>query len=186
MKHQPYESWIFTQEDLELDQAKELRIHLKLCDRCAQLAEALSDVETRFSSQELISPTDGFSSRWRERLEQKKRISFRRQTSILFGGLSIGAAVLFIPVLIGGVLTVFSSGNMLTNFVQEFVNWLAVINFTSDVTAGVLDGMADTIPAFWWFTLALFSIGLFVLWMFMIHRVRPKQAVRNGIEANDF
>jgi hypothetical protein len=158
MKHQPYESWIFTQEDLELDQAKELRIHLKLCDRCAQL----------------------------ERLEQKKRISFRRQTSILFGGLSIGAAVLFIPVLIGGVLTVFSSGNMLTNFVQEFVNWLAVINFTSDVTAGVLDGMADTIPAFWWFTLALFSIGLFVLWMFMIHRVRPKQAVRNGIEANDF
>ena len=91
MKHQPYESWIFAQEDLELDQAKELQVHLKLCDRCAQLAEALNSVETRFSSQELVSPADGFSSRWRERLDQRKRNSFRLQTSVLFGGLSIGA-----------------------------------------------------------------------------------------------
>jgi hypothetical protein len=186
MKHQPYENWIFTQEDLDSDQAKELQVHLKLCDRCAQLAGALSDVEMSFASQELISPADGFSSRWQERLEQKRRVYFRRQTSVLLGGLSIGSAVLFVPVLIGGLLTVFTSGSILTNFVQEFVNWLAVISFTGDITAGVLDGMADTIPAFWWFALALFSIGIFALWVFMIHRVRPKQVVRNGTEANEY
>ena len=186
MKHQPYENWIFTQEDLDLDQAKELQVHIKLCDRCAQLASALVDVETRFASQDLISPADGFSSRWQERLEQKKQVSFRRQTSVLFGGLSIGATVLFIPVLIGWVLTLTSSGSLLTNFVQDFVNWLAVISFTGDVTAGVIDGMADTIPTYWWITIALISIALFALWAFTIHRVRPKQVVRNGNGSNNY
>jgi hypothetical protein len=180
MKHQPYENWIFTQEDLDMDQAKELRVHLKLCERCNALASALTDVETQFASDSLISPASGFTSRWRERLEKRKQVSHRRQTSILFGGLSVGALILFIPLLIRWFLTALSPGDLISGFVQDFVNWFAIIGFTGDVTVGVLDGMVDTIPVGWWFTFALVPVGLCSLWLFMMHRIRPKPKVVNG------
>lgn len=180
MKHQPYEDWIFSQEDLDVDQAKELHVHLKLCERCNALASALADVETQFASDSLIGPASGFTSRWRERLELRKQVSFRRHTSILFGGLSVGALILFIPLLIRWFLTALSPGDLISGFVQDFVNWFAIIGFTGDVTAGVIDGMVDTIPVGWWLTFALVPIGLCSFWLFMMHRIRPRQKVVNG------
>jgi hypothetical protein len=180
MKHQPYEDWIFAQEVLDMDQSKELHVHLKLCERCNTLASALSDVETRLTSDELIGPAPGFTNRWRERLEKKKQVSHRRQTSVLLGGLSTGALILFVPLLIRWVLTALSPGEILSGFIQDTVNWFAIIGFTGDVTAGVIDGMVDTIPVGWWLTFALVPIALCSLWMFMMHRIRLKPIVVNG------
>lgn len=186
MKHQPYEEWIFKQEDLDSDQAKELQVHLKLCDRCSELAVALSEVETQLASQAIIHPKDGFTTRWQERLERRKHVSFKRQTSVLFGGLSLGAAVLSVPVLIGLVVTLASSGNILSNFIQEFVEWFALISFTGGVTAGVIDGMVDTIPFYWWISLVFVVIGLFALWFFIINWIHRGQMVKNGVEVNGY
>ena len=180
MKHQPFEDWIFRREDLDMDQTKELQVHLKLCERCSTLASALNEAESQFTSAPLISPAPGFTARWREHQVTRKQISMRRQTSILFGGLSIGALVLFIPLLLGLFTTTVSPANLFSDFVQDFVNWFAIIGFTGDVTAGVLDGMVDTIPLGWWISFMFVPIGLCSIWLYMMHRIRPKSEVVNG------
>ncbi len=180
MKHQPYEDWVFSQEDLDLDQRKELQVHLKLCERCNFLASTLADAEKNLFSEAMISPEFGFTSRWRARLEKRKQDSFKRQTSLLFGVLSIGAAILFIPVILYVITNVLSPGDIFTEFLQNFVDWLAVIGFTTDVIAGVIDGMADTIPLGWWLTFASALLGLFSLWIIMLLRIQPKPQAVNG------
>ncbi len=180
MKHQPYEDWVFSQEDLDLDQRKELQVHLKLCERCNFLASTLADAEKNLFSEAMISPESGFTSRWRTRLEKRKQGSFKRQTSLLFGVLSIGAAILSIPVVLYVITNVLSPGDIFTDFLQNFVDWFAVISFTSDVTAGVIDGMTDAIPLGWWLTFAFVLLGLCSLWIVMLLRIQPKPQAVNG------
>jgi hypothetical protein len=179
MNHQPYETWLFSQEELEVEQLKELKVHLHLCEPCDALATALAEAEGQLCSGNLIAPAPGFTNRWRERIEQRKHVSQKRHTSLLFGAFSTGALILFLPLVVRWFLTALSPGDIVTRAMAEVVDWVAVFGFTSDVTTAVIDGMVDTIPMEWWFTLAFVLFSLISLWMVMMHRIqlRPQAEV---------
>ena len=172
MNHQPYENWLFSQEELEVDQLKELKVHLHLCEQCDVLATALAEVEEQLSSGKLIAPATGFTNRWRERIEQRKHSSQRRHTSLLFGAFSTGALILFLPLAVRWFLMALSPGDIVTRMMEQVVDWFAVFGFTSDVTTAVIDGMVDTFPTEWWFTFALVLFSLISLWFVMMHRIQ--------------
>jgi hypothetical protein len=184
MNHQPYEKWIFEKEELDLEQAKRLQIHLKLCDRCDSLASALAHVDTQFESTELVSPDPGFTDRWFTRLQIRRQKSQQRQNAVLLSSLSLGTLVLAVPLVIRFFLAATSPGNVVSGFIQDFVNWMAIIGFTGDVTAGVLDGMVDTIPLVWWFSAVIVLIGLCSTWIVVMHRVRPRAKALNGVKVD--
>lgn len=184
MNHQPYEGWIFEQDDLDLEQAKQLQIHLKLCDRCGSLASALAQVETQFEPATLVSPDIGFTNRWYTRLHERRQVTQRRQNAILLSSLSVGTLVLAIPLLIRFFLAAISPGNVVSGFIQDFVNWMAIVGFTGDVTAGVLDGMVDTIPLVWWFSAVVVLVGLCSMWLVVMHRIRPRAKLLNSVKVN--
>lgn len=177
MNHQPYENWLFSQEELEVDQLKELKVHLHLCEQCDALATALVEAEGQLCSGNLIAPAPGFTNRWRERIEQRRHVSQKRHTSLLFGAFSTGALILFLPLVVRWFLTALSPGDIVTRMMAEVVDWVVVFGFTSDVTTAVIDGMVDTIPTVWWFTFAFVLFGLISLWFVMMHRIQLKPQV---------
>jgi len=172
MNHQPYETWLFSQEELEVEQLKELKVHLHLCEQCDALATAFAEAEGQLCSGDLIAPAPGFTNRWRERIQQRKHVSQKRHTSLLFGAFSAGALILFLPLIVRWFLIALSPGDIVIRVMAEVVDWVAVFGFTSDVTTAVLDGMIDTIPMEWWFTFAFVLFSLISLWIVMMHRIQ--------------
>lgn len=73
MKHKPFETWILLHEPLLPDQAQALDEHLKDCQHCRELQQALTGVEALFQTTFDAEPTSGFSLRWQNLLEQEQQ-----------------------------------------------------------------------------------------------------------------
>ena len=92
MNHQPFEDWLFEQEDLNEQQLAELSRHLQACETCRTLENALSKMETTLREQPALAPEAGFSGRWQKRLEVERQRAHRRQTISMLA-LCAGGAV---------------------------------------------------------------------------------------------
>ncbi|MEN8172180.1 MAG: hypothetical protein ABFS03_04800 [Chloroflexota bacterium] len=73
MKHKPFENWILMQEPLLPDQAAALEEHLRDCQHCREIQQAIVGVEALFQNAIEVEPTPGFSQRWQNHLEQEQR-----------------------------------------------------------------------------------------------------------------
>lgn len=73
MSHQPFETWILSEEALDKDQNASLQAHLAECESCHSLQTNWQQVHNTFSTSMSPDPQPGFSSRWHT------RIAFDRQ-----------------------------------------------------------------------------------------------------------
>jgi hypothetical protein len=96
MNHQPFESWLLSEEALEEDQDRALREHLKGCERCANLDASWNDVHQLFETAPRMAPAAGFTARWKGRLAVERRKRQARQTWVLLALTTGGAAILFL------------------------------------------------------------------------------------------
>jgi len=100
MSHQPFESWIFSQDPLEIEQKNTLQAHLESCQSCSQLSGALMEMENVFNDSPAISPAPGFTQRWQTRLElarqQRQQKRMWLLTLGLFGGATLTLVALFL------------------------------------------------------------------------------------------
>ena len=99
MNHQPFENWLFEQEDLTDQQSAELYGHLQACETCRTLENALGRMETSLRAQPASAPEVGFSERWQRRLEVERQRSHRRQTLSMLA-LCAGGAVALLALLL--------------------------------------------------------------------------------------
>ncbi|HSF80472.1 MAG TPA: hypothetical protein VLA49_04540 [Anaerolineales bacterium] len=91
-RHQPFESWVFTPEDLAETENQTLHEHLKDCDSCRNLAQALQDMDSQLRIAPMLSPAPGFTARWDARLVAHLTRRQRLQTFWVMLA-SIGGAV---------------------------------------------------------------------------------------------
>lgn len=100
MSHQPFESWIFSQDPLEIEQKHDLEAHLASCQSCAQLSAALTEMEKTFHDSPALSPAPGFTQRWQTRLalarQQRQQKRMWLLTLGLFGAATLTLVVLFL------------------------------------------------------------------------------------------
>ena len=68
MSHQPFESWLFTDDTLEPEQSEALNSHLEQCENCRQMSVALDQVFKVISTSENPEPKPGFTQRWYQHL----------------------------------------------------------------------------------------------------------------------
>lgn len=73
MKHKPFDTWILLSEPLSPNQSQSLDEHLKDCQHCRQLQQALMGAEKLFQSAFDAEPMPGFSQRWQARLEEDRQ-----------------------------------------------------------------------------------------------------------------
>lgn len=68
MSHQPFETWIFSDESLEPEQQTQLASHLSECEHCRTKSDNLSAIHSMFMSSTSPGPSPGFTQRWHARL----------------------------------------------------------------------------------------------------------------------
>ena len=164
MKHKPFETWILLHEPLLPDQDQALDEHLKDCQHCRQLKQALMGAETLFQTTFDAQPAPGFSQRWQARLEEDRQeeMSRRHRWHSWMALIVMGNTVAF--------WTVILSQQLLTTFnspAEFFLMW--VFRFTSlyssiTVAGHILSTLIDTLPglippAGWAAILSLFGVG---------------------------
>jgi hypothetical protein len=89
MSHQPFESWLLSDQALDEEQQQELHMHLDQCKECQAISKAWSQVQNVMTLNETPDPAPGFTRRWQVRLSiyQQKRQQRRMWllTFVLFG-----------------------------------------------------------------------------------------------------
>lgn len=83
MNHQPFETWIFTDNPLQPEDQERLSEHLQSCENCRRSAMAMEGIRQTFRSAPSPAPTPGFTQRWHERLAAHKQARQQRRMWIL-------------------------------------------------------------------------------------------------------
>jgi hypothetical protein len=164
MKHKPFDTWILLPEILLPDQVQALDEHLKNCQHCRQIKQALMSAETLFQTTFDAQPAPGFSQRWQARLEEDRQeeMSRRHRWHSWMALIVMGNTVAFWTVMLSQqLLATFSSP------AEFFLMW--VFRFTSlfsslTVAGHILSTLIDTLPrlippAGWAAILSLFGVG---------------------------
>jgi hypothetical protein len=100
MNHQPFRSWLLSEEDLSAEQILSLKEHLAECESCAQIKSAGKEVDILFQNLPDVGPAPGFTQRWQSRLVEYQFSQQRRR-----GWFTIGATALIILVLLAVLVT---------------------------------------------------------------------------------
>lgn len=96
MSHQPFEKWLFNQEQLSSPQKQELEQHMEQCNQCRSLSHAWDQVEARLASTPPAAPQAAFAQRWRESLHERRARQQLRLIRIWLISLATPAVVSFL------------------------------------------------------------------------------------------
>lgn len=81
MNHQPFETWIFSDQSLEQEQQTQLISHLSECVQCRTKSDNLAAIHSLFMSSTPPAPSPGFTQRWHTHLSNYRQ---KRQQSGLW------------------------------------------------------------------------------------------------------
>lgn len=173
MKHQPFEMWVFMQDELNASEQSQLQAHFETCEACRSLSRAFARMEKEISNISVVAPKPGFTNRWRLRLASENANRKQRNMSMLFGILAVAASLLFIPIFIQVILLILSPGDLINSATNSAFDWLSWIGFTGDVAYAFMKSSIETFPAAWWGVSGLVVMVLTVTWFISIHRFSP-------------
>ncbi|HEY5729360.1 MAG TPA: hypothetical protein VIS72_04875 [Anaerolineales bacterium] len=166
MKHQPFEEWLLNETPMTLEQKRELDMHVRSCTYCSALVETGMVLR----SVKVISPAEGFTTRFQARLAERKLADHRRR---------IWGAVLF---LIGGLsFLLWLAGPSILSFLSSPAAWIAALvewgiflittlqamSQASEVLLNVIPGF---VPPFAWMILVSAFAGTSLIWSVSIWR----------------
>lgn len=173
MNHQPFNSWLYEDAELNATQLEELRQHLQTCPECLQQREAWLGVRHMLRTAEPVQPRPEFSQRWKSSLEARRLRQQRRQVQITILALS-GAALL---VLLGLIVYFFSTSSIADLFAS-------IIGTSTQVAVGVLNVgqfirsvmrfLPPALSTAIWFILASWICLLSLVWVLSVWRISNK------------
>ena len=174
MNHQPFEDWLLNETPITPEQRRELDSHLRSCAYCAALVET----GIVLHSVKMISPAEGFTTRFQAKLAERKLAERRRR---IFGAVLFAVGGLgFLLWLTGpSILRVISSPEA---WIATFVEWgiflittLQAMGYAGSVLLRVIP---DFMPPFVWMVLVSAIAGISLMWSVSIWRfVRAPQGV---------
>lgn len=138
MSHQPFESWLLSNEQLDAQQQGTLNNHLQECEDCSKLSFALNQVTDLFSNSPSPTPAPGFTQRWHGRLAAHRQQHQQRKMWVFTLGLFAIAGLLIITLAFININTInwtYQLGRTIAN-VSRAANllqrsWRAVVALTN-------------------------------------------------------
>ena len=94
--HPPFDEWLTTDQPLSPYQNQALQEHLNACESCRQLQASLNGVQRLFQTTPPVTPTTGFTTRWRERQAREHLTRQHQQTWTMLGFTASAVAGLLI------------------------------------------------------------------------------------------
>lgn len=166
MSHQPFETWLLSEEPLDPEQEKALKIHLSTCQQCAALSQAVESVDDLITSVNNSQPVPGFTQRWHLRLQTHRQLSQQRKILSFTLSVFVLANLIFLVLILVNFANLnpsYQLGQFIANFslmaarTRQF--WAAISN--------LVDAFPILIPAFAISGLSLFAFGmvLIITWL---------------------
>ncbi|MBP9676598.1 MAG: zf-HC2 domain-containing protein [Anaerolineaceae bacterium] len=168
MKHNPFESWIFDESELDPQQQEQLEAHLAQCPRCAQLANALNLALQGIRALPEKTAPPNFTNKCAASLVARRQAQERKQARTLAIVL-ISTALLVATVSLYLLTPNFSLISLAAETIATVIsvlsslNWLiaTITGFFQNISAPILIGGILLFAA--WVILAVFTLG-FAFW----------------------
>lgn len=142
MSHQPFETWILSEEPLEKEQTASLEEHLAECESCRCLKSNWQGVHSAMLTSPAPEPTPGFSSRWQTRLALDRQKRQQRKMWILTLGIFALASLILIS------LTFFNLVNTTWSyFISQTIANISVTLAKVGRFWRVIDSLSNSFPA---------------------------------------
>ena len=173
MDHQHFENLLLNDTPIPREEESAFQAHLKVCARCAALAE----VNRSLNHVVMAAPAPGFTSRFQARLAAQRKAQRKRYFFgifiLLFSGVGVGLWVA-LPII---STLLFSPTELLTSWAQTLASTLVMIENIVDAASVIGRVAVGFIPAKT-FGLALGVISLLSLgWMISFQKSALHQAV---------
>ncbi len=174
MNHQPFEEWLLDNTPINIEQKRELELHVRTCAYCA----ALMKTDRVLHDLRMASPASGFVSRFETRLAAQKIVDRKRR---LLGFVLFAFA--------GSVLLLWLASPYLSGFLTSPVSWITalvewgvffVTTLLASLQAGavILDVVGGFLPPFAWMVMISGAAAVSLVWSISIWRfVRVPQGV---------
>jgi len=139
MSHQPFETWLLSNDPLNEEQQELLDSHLSECKNCATLSTALEQVDDILLNDTFTpAPQAGFVQRWHSRLsiarQQRQQRKWWFLTIGLFGVTSVLLLIIFL-MNINQINWFYEIGQVFANFSRFASNINQVINVIKSITS---------------------------------------------------
>lgn len=175
MSHQPYESWLFSEEPLMPEQVRVLNAHLEACASCRQLSIAWEELRSLFQDASVEMPVEGFTDRWQARvasLSAEENYWKQKRMSWWFFSLTAGAAI-FVLIALG--INYFTSIQSPVQFfisgVSLLAGLLALVSAFQVALIPFIEVLIVSIPPLWWGIFAFGVSSLLLIWTFSLRRI---------------
>ncbi len=180
MSHQPFETWLISDEKLNPEQQQALDTHLQACEICRQRAAALKTVSEVFLNDSAPIPEPGFTQRWHARLSIYRKQRQQRRMWLLTLGLFALSGFVFLGLFIyhqAGFNWIYS----LSQSIARFSLFAARINQLWIVIQSLFSALPILVPVIIVFGIGTLSaiIALMIAWFSSI--IKLYQPVQEGV-----
>ncbi|MBN1668223.1 MAG: hypothetical protein JW862_14115 [Anaerolineales bacterium] len=175
MNHQPFETWLLSDEPLETADALALAEHLATCQHCQQLQQAWAEVSDLFEHAPEVQPAPGFTERWQTRLQAEKQVdlAIRQRWQSWIGLILVANAAAMTLVLLGaGLLTTYDSPvQFLLAGIYRLSATVGLVSWFQSLVVPLLRTLPAIIPVGWWLVGLVFLMVVSLVWIFSLSRL---------------
>ncbi|MGB7538658.1 MAG: hypothetical protein WBM17_08980 [Anaerolineales bacterium] len=173
-KHLPYRDWIFDEETLPAESARELRLHLQDCADCRATAEAWEAAHQSLKSAGPKSPRDGFTSRWKALAAERIRTPSPRPAWAMLAASAAGSLVMALALAVQTSAQGFSLAGVFTRDLSAAAGALENWMDTSSALGAFLNIVSRSIPPAC-YLFAIFFVSLIgILWLLLVVRTNAR------------
>ncbi len=177
MNHQPFDTWIFTEEELSEQEKSELDEHLQACAQCQKLSRGWKAAFQEIHATAVISPAAGFSQRWQYSLAGRRIRQQQRQARLFF--LLLAGTALAVLLSLG--IHMVATTSPLDWAIAGFQLVIHVIQRVDEVQTFVntwIPSIPVFVPIILWIFLSSTLCFLTIGWVFSIWRISSKGGLR--------
>jgi hypothetical protein len=175
MSHQPYESWLISDDPMTPDQHASLLEHLQFCDSCQRLKDDWVQVERVLITKPIKKPIAGFTKRWQTRLanlQKEEQAYLDRKSSIIFLSLTASLTVLTVTFMLIYSLSAYeSSAQILVGGISFLTGVYTFFSLSQQLLETFIQVFSALIPPVWWFVFAVAGGLLSLVWVEFLRRV---------------
>lgn len=169
MNHQPFETWLLSEETLSPENTGALDAHLETCGHCRALKDSWAGVLDLFTDVPDLDPPSDFVSRWQERLvsEHQMDLSIRHRWQSMIMLILLGNIIAALVFLLGTqFLTTFETPTqVILSFVYRLATFVMVANGFQNLATTLIRTFTSIVPAGIWAILGLGLVGSGAIWI---------------------
>jgi predicted anti-sigma-YlaC factor YlaD len=180
MSHQPFEAWIFQDEELSPEAGKALQAHLDECQRCRDLQMSWQGARSALNHPEMMAPEPGFEIRWRTLRQEDRRRAEKRQISWALGLTILAAAMVALPLALQVYAMLQAPAAVGGTLIRDILEVDLTLRLAGGLVRALVSEATSRLAPAGWAGLGIALFGFTATWMFSLYHFVFQPIERGG------